>query len=76
LIKRLRPLGILLAFALAISAVPAQALDKLAPSAIPAAFESLSNSKFLSDPSMILVMQRQAKLSLNAMQMKAASQLQ
>ena len=55
MIKRLRPLGILLAFALAISALPAQALDKLAPSAIPAAFESLSNSKFLSDPSMILV---------------------
>ena len=53
--KRLRPLGILLAFALAISAAPAQALDKIAPAAIPAVFQSLSDSKFLADPSMILV---------------------
>lgn len=53
--KRLRPLGLLLALALVISAAPAQALDKLAPSAIPTVFQSLSNSKFLSDPSMILV---------------------
>jgi D-alanyl-D-alanine carboxypeptidase len=45
----------LLAFALALSAVPAQALEKLAPSAIPKVFQSLSNSKFLADPSMILV---------------------
>ena len=55
MIKRLRPLGLLLAFALAISAAPAQAYDKLAPSAIPAVFQSLSDSKFLADPSMILV---------------------
>ena len=55
MIKRFRPLGLLLAFALAISAVPAQAYDKLAPSAIPAVFQSLSDSKFLADPSMILV---------------------
>ena len=55
MIKRLRPLGLLLAFALALSAVPAQALEKLAPSAIPKVFQSLSNSKFLADPSMILV---------------------
>ena len=55
MIKRLRPLGILLAFALAISAAPAQALDKIAPAAIPAVFQSLSDSKFLADPSMILV---------------------
>jgi D-alanyl-D-alanine carboxypeptidase len=45
----------LLAFALAISAAPAQAYDKLTPSAIPAVFQSLSDSKFLADPSMILV---------------------
>ena len=55
MIKRFRPLGLLLAFALAISAAPAQAYDKLAPSAIPAVFQSLSDSKFLADPSMILV---------------------
>jgi serine-type D-Ala-D-Ala carboxypeptidase/endopeptidase (penicillin-binding protein 4) len=55
MIKRLRPLGLLLAFALAISAAPAQAYEKLAPSAIPAVFQSLSDSKFLADPSMILV---------------------
>jgi D-alanyl-D-alanine carboxypeptidase len=55
MIKRLRPLGLLLAFALALSAIPAQALEKLAPSAIPKVFQSLSNSKFLADPSMILV---------------------
>ena len=55
MIKRLRPLGLLLAFALAISIAPAQAYDKLAPSAIPAVFQSLSDSKFLADPSMILV---------------------
>jgi D-alanyl-D-alanine carboxypeptidase len=55
LIKRLRPLGILLAFALAISSAPAHAYNKLAPSAIPAAFETLADSKFLADPSMILV---------------------
>ena len=55
MIKRLRPLGILLAFALAISAAPAQALDKIAPAAIPAVFQTLSDSKFLADPSMILV---------------------
>ena len=55
MIKRLRLLGIVLAFALALFAVPAQALDKLVPSAIPKVFESLSNSKFLADPSMILV---------------------
>jgi len=53
--KRLRPLGILLAFTLTISSAPAQALDKLAPAAIPAVFQSLSDSKFLADPSMILV---------------------
>lgn len=45
----------LLAFALVISAAPAQALEKLAPSAIPTVFQSLSESKFLADPSMILV---------------------
>jgi len=53
--KYLRPLGILLAFALALSAAPAQAIGKLAPTAIPAVFQTLSNSKFLADPSMILV---------------------
>ena len=55
MIKRLRPLGLLLAFALAISAASAQAYEKLVPSAIPAVFQSLSDSKFLADPSMILV---------------------
>ena len=55
MIKRLRPLGLLLAIALAISATPAQAYDKLAPSAIPTVFQTLSDSKFLADPSMILV---------------------
>jgi D-alanyl-D-alanine carboxypeptidase/D-alanyl-D-alanine-endopeptidase (penicillin-binding protein 4) len=55
MIKHLRPLGILLAFALALSAAPAQAIGKLAPTAIPAVFQTLSNSKFLADPSMILV---------------------
>ena len=55
MIKRLRPLGYLLALALVISATPAQALEKLAPSAIPKVFQSLSNSKFLADPSMIVV---------------------
>ena len=55
MIKRLRPLGFLLALALVISAAPAQALEKLAPSAIPKVFQSLSNSKFLADPSMIVV---------------------
>ena len=55
MIKRLRPLGFLLALALVISATPAQALEKLAPSAIPKVFQSLSNSKFLADPSMIVV---------------------
>lgn len=55
MIKRLRPLGLLLAFVLAVSPTPAQALDKLAPSAIAATFQTLSDSKFLADPSMILV---------------------
>jgi D-alanyl-D-alanine carboxypeptidase len=55
MIKRLRPLGILLAFALAISFTPAQAFEKLAPSSIPKVFQTLSSSKFLADPSMILV---------------------
>jgi D-alanyl-D-alanine carboxypeptidase len=55
MIKRLRPLGLLLAFALALSAAPAQALEKLAPGAIPSVFQELSNSKFLADPSMILM---------------------
>jgi D-alanyl-D-alanine carboxypeptidase/D-alanyl-D-alanine-endopeptidase (penicillin-binding protein 4) len=55
MIKRLRPLGILLAVALAISAFPAHALDKIAPAAIPSVFQTLSDSKFLADPSMILV---------------------
>ena len=55
MIKRLRPRGFLLALALVISATPAQALEKLAPSAIPKVFQSLSNSKFLADPSMIVV---------------------
>ena len=55
MIKRLRPLGFLLALALVISAAPAQALEKLAPSAIPKVFQNLSNSKFLADPSMIVV---------------------
>ena len=55
MIKRLRPLGLLLAFVLALSPTPAQALDKLAPGAIAATFQSLSDSKFLADPSMILV---------------------
>ena len=55
MIKRLRPLGFLLALALVISATPAQALEKLAPSVIPKVFQSLSNSKFLADPSMIVV---------------------
>ena len=55
MIKRLRPLGLLLAFALALSAAPAQALEKLAPGAIPSVFQALSNSKFLADPSMILM---------------------
>jgi len=55
MIKRLHPLGLLLAFALAVSAAPAQAYDKLAPSAIPGVFQTLSDSKFLADPSMILV---------------------
>ena len=55
MIKRLRPLGFLLALALVISATPAQGLEKLAPSAIPKVFQSLSNSKFLADPSMIVV---------------------
>ena len=55
MIKRLRPLGFLLALALVISATPAQALEKLAPSALPKVFQSLSNSKFLADPSMIVV---------------------
>ena len=55
MIKRLRPLGLLLAFVLALSPTPAQALDKLAPSAIASTFQTLSDSKFLADPSMILV---------------------
>jgi D-alanyl-D-alanine carboxypeptidase len=55
MIKRFRPIGILLALALAISVTPAQAFDRLSPSAIPAAFQTLSDSKFLADPSMILV---------------------
>jgi D-alanyl-D-alanine carboxypeptidase len=55
MIKGLRPLGLLLAFALALFATPAQAYDKLTPSAIPVVFQSLSDSKFLADPSMILV---------------------
>ena len=55
MIKRIRPLGLLLAFVLALSPTPAQALDKLAPGAIAATFQSLSDSKFLADPSMILV---------------------
>jgi D-alanyl-D-alanine carboxypeptidase len=55
MIKRFRPIGILLALALAISVTPAQAFDRLSPSAIPAVFQTLSDSKFLADPSMILV---------------------
>ena len=55
MINRLRPLGLLLAFALTLSAAPAQALEKLAPGAIPSVFQALSNSKFLADPSMILM---------------------
>ena len=55
MIKRIRPLGLLLAFVLALSPTPAQALDKLAPGAIAATFQTLSDSKFLADPSMILV---------------------
>ena len=55
MIKRLRLLGFLLSLALVISAAPAQALEKLAPSAIPKVFQNLSNSKFLADPSMIVV---------------------
>ena len=55
MIKRLRPLGILLAVALAISFTPAQAFEKLAPTSIPKVFQTLSSSKFLADPSMILV---------------------
>jgi D-alanyl-D-alanine carboxypeptidase len=55
LIKLLRPLGILLAFTLVFSIAPAQAIGKLAPTEIPAAFQTLSDSKFLADPSMILV---------------------
>ncbi len=55
MIKRLRPLGILLALALAISFTPAQAFEKLAPTSIPKVFQTLSSSKFLADPSMILV---------------------
>jgi D-alanyl-D-alanine carboxypeptidase len=55
MIKRLRPLGLLLAFALALSTAPAQGLEKLAPSAIPSVFQALSDSKFLADPSMILI---------------------
>ncbi|ASY28413.1 D-alanyl-D-alanine carboxypeptidase / D-alanyl-D-alanine-endopeptidase (penicillin-binding protein 4) [Candidatus Planktophila limnetica] len=51
----MRPLGFLLALALVISATPAQALEKLAPSAIPKVFQNLSDSKFLADPSMIVV---------------------
>jgi D-alanyl-D-alanine carboxypeptidase len=53
--KRLHPLGLLLACALAISVAPAQAYGQLTPNAIPAAFQTLSDSKFLADPSMILV---------------------
>ena len=45
----------MLVVVLAFLSVPAQALDKLAPSAIPAVFQTLSDSKFLADPSMILV---------------------
>jgi D-alanyl-D-alanine carboxypeptidase len=55
MIKRLRPLGLLIACALAISVAPAQAYGQLTPNAIPAAFQTLSDSKFLADPSMILV---------------------
>jgi len=43
LINRLRPLGILLACALAFSAAPAQALDKIAPASIPTVFQSYQN---------------------------------
>jgi len=53
--KRLHPMGLLLACALAISVAPAQAYGQLTPNAIPAAFQTLSDSKFLADPSMILV---------------------
>jgi D-alanyl-D-alanine carboxypeptidase len=53
--KRLHLLGLLLACALAISVAPAQAYGQLTPNAIPAAFQTLSDSKFLADPSMILV---------------------
>jgi D-alanyl-D-alanine carboxypeptidase len=55
MIKRLRPLGLLLALGLVLSATPAQAFGQLTPSAIPAVFQALSDSKFLADPSMILV---------------------
>ena len=55
MIKRSRPLGLLLAVALALSANPAQAFEKLAPTAIPEVFQTLSDSKFLADPSMILI---------------------
>jgi len=55
MIKRLRPLGLVLALALGISVAPAQAYGQLTPSAIPAVFQELSNSKFLADPSMILI---------------------
>jgi len=55
MIKRLRPLGLLLALGLGISVAPAQAYGQLTPSAIPAVFQELSNSKFLADPSMILI---------------------
>jgi hypothetical protein len=55
MIKRLRPLGLLLALALVLSVIPAQAFGQLTPSAIPAVFQALSDSKFLADPSMILV---------------------
>ena len=55
MVKRLRPLGFLLAFALVLSAAPAQAFGQLTPSAIPAVFQELSDSKFLADPSMILI---------------------
>ena len=53
--KRLRPLGLLLALALVVSAAPAQAFEKIAPTSISKVFQSLSNSKFLADPSMIVV---------------------
>jgi len=40
---------------LVVSAAPAQGLEKLPPTSISRVFQNLSNSKFLADPSMIVV---------------------